>query len=266
MRDTARTDGDDAVSRPDARRIGRAADDDVRDDGRVQSVSTLGLRGFDGHSGLRRSRIGIEPGFDEYREVFDVTIEFVETFHDDRARLGYRPGVGCGRRLEQCQQYEGVHGDLLKRAVRATVRAVLLSRKGSATVALFFGGVMSKKKRKRDADLVVRWKGKVSRIIGQGSDGEVNELVRLIMHKRLSNDQKYLVLEGAIFEVWGQRLADREEERRTRRQKARQERRERDTRRDWEGMDDSIARADQAAADTGALPQVPIPDTAKPEH
>jgi len=106
------------------------------------------------------------------------------------------------------------------------VRGTLPSCKGCATVAVFFEGTMGKKKRNRNRDLVVLWKGKVSRVLGQGSDSEVMLLARLVMHKAMTHEEKYLVLEGAIFEVWGQRLADREEEAKARRKRARDQARQ----------------------------------------
>ena len=67
-----------------------------------------------------------------------------------------------------------------------------------------------KKRTKRD--LVALWRGKVSRVIGQGSDQEIRVLVNLVWHKHLTHEEKYLILEGAIFDVWSNRLVDREAE------------------------------------------------------
>ena len=78
---------------------------------------------------------------------------------------------------------------------------------------------MAKKSRPRQ--LVPLWSGKAARIIGQSSDGEVRELARLIFHRGLTREQKYLVLENAIYDVWTQRKADRDDEARERRKRNR---------------------------------------------
>ncbi len=76
-----------------------------------------------------------------------------------------------------------------------------------------------KKRTKRD--LVALWRGKVSRVIGQGSDQEIRVLVNLVWHKHLTHEEKYLILEGAIFDVWSNRLVDREAEALERRKRLR---------------------------------------------
>lgn len=75
--------------------------------------------------------------------------------------------------------------------------------------------------RKRSQDLVTLWRGKVARIIGQSSDDEVRMLWKLMEHKQFTEHQKYLILEGATFDVTSERMADRAEETRVRRKIAR---------------------------------------------
>lgn len=71
--------------------------------------------------------------------------------------------------------------------------------------------------------LVTLWRGKIARIIGQSSDDEVKTLWKLMGHMGLTEHQKFLVLEGATFDVTGERMADREEEARVRRKRNREQ-------------------------------------------
>lgn len=76
----------------------------------------------------------------------------------------------------------------------------------------------SKKKRPR-MDLVLYWRKKLSAIAGEISDREVSTLARLIRHPGLGEHEKYLVLEGAILDIYFDRLTAREEERREQRKR-----------------------------------------------
>jgi hypothetical protein len=80
---------------------------------------------------------------------------------------------------------------------------------------------MAKKARKRD--LVALWQGRVRKVISQSSGPEVQVLLNLTWHKGLTSEQKYLVLERAIFDVWSEREADREEEAKARRKRTREQ-------------------------------------------
>lgn len=104
---------------------------------------------------------------------------------------------------------------------------------------------MAKKQRKRN--LMALWQGKVRKVIEQCSGPEVNVLRRLIWHKGMTNEQKYLILDGAIFDVWSEREADREEEAKARRTREREQ-------------------ARQAREFSEPIPQTPIPDSAMPEQ
>lgn len=83
---------------------------------------------------------------------------------------------------------------------------------------------MSKKKRKKD--LAALWQGKVRKVIAQCSGPEVQVLLKLLWHKGMTSEQKYLVLDRAIFDVWSEREADREEEAKVRRKRAREQARQ----------------------------------------
>jgi hypothetical protein len=74
---------------------------------------------------------------------------------------------------------------------------------------------MAKKKRRRD--LITLWQGKVARAIARLSDKDVSMLSRLVWHKGMSSEQKYLVFDRAIFDVWSEREAVREQVVRARR-------------------------------------------------
>jgi hypothetical protein len=105
--------------------------------------------------------------------------------------------------------------------------------------------MMAKKPRKRN--LPALWQGKVRKVIEQCSSPEVRVLLDLIWHSGMTSEQKYLVLDRAIFDVWSEREADREEEARERRARAREQRR-------------------QEREFRESMPQVPVPDSAKSEH
>jgi hypothetical protein len=101
---------------------------------------------------------------------------------------------------------------------------------------------MAKKPRRRN--LTALWQGKVRKVIEQCSGPEVDVLRRLIWHRRMTSEQKYLILDSAIFDVWSEREADREEEAKERRKRAREQarqERELDARRDWERLDDTAS-------------------------
>jgi hypothetical protein len=83
---------------------------------------------------------------------------------------------------------------------------------------------MAKKPRRRD--LMALWQGKVRKVIEQCSGPEVDTLRRLTWHPRMTSGQKYLILDAAIFDVWSEREADREEEARVRRKRAREQKKQ----------------------------------------